>query len=183
MTPDNAADHQKFTELIKGFTVAVLTTRRNGFLRSRPMGTPDGHYDGALWFMTKSGSEKVTEINADPNVNVSYSDEGKERYITVCGRATIVNDQEKARQLWTPIAKAWFSGPDDPDLVLVRVEIDGAEYWDSPGGAMVAMFNMLKLAFTGEVADMGENRQMQLSSHQHETPMRVARGLGGYPNE
>ena len=35
------------------------------------------------------------------------------------------------------------------------------------------MFNMLKLPFTGDVADMGDNKQLRIGDHQFESPERA----------
>jgi general stress protein 26 len=51
----------------------------------------------------------------------------------VSGRAEVVHDKTKAEELWTPgVATRFPTGPDDPRLVLLRVEVEAVEYWDSP---------------------------------------------------
>ncbi|MGE0632599.1 MAG: pyridoxamine 5'-phosphate oxidase family protein, partial [Pseudobdellovibrionaceae bacterium] len=35
----------------------------------------------------------------------------------------------KAEELWNPLYKTWFKqGLEDPDLVLLKVKVDSAEY-------------------------------------------------------
>jgi general stress protein 26 len=44
-----------------------------------------------------------------------------------------VRDTEKMRALWSSGLDRWFPrGLDDPDLALLEVRIDKAEYWDRP---------------------------------------------------
>jgi len=128
----------KLAELIRDVRVAMLTTvTADGALRSRPMLTCGvGPEDGGLWFFTRADAAKVDEALHQPRVNVSYAEPGQNRYVSVSGSATLVRDREKIRQLWNEGERVWFPrGPDDPDLALLRVSVEWAEYWDGPAGA------------------------------------------------
>jgi general stress protein 26 len=100
MGRDNA---QVLAEKIAGIPTAMLTTRaRDGRLISRPMVTPPLADDGVLWFFTRAGAETVEEITLDADVCATFVDPARHRYVAAAGRASIVNDPEKARALWTP---------------------------------------------------------------------------------
>lgn len=142
-----------------------------------------GHYDGAIWFLTAIDSEKVEEIAHDDHVNVTYVDPSSNKFVSICGSASIIDDQAKREEMWTPMAKIWFTGPDDPNLAVMRVEIRGAEYWNAPQRAMITMFNNLDIPYTGEVADLGENRQMRLTDKQFVSAESLSRGTGTFQNE
>ncbi len=47
-------------------------------------------------------------------------------------------------------------GADDPALALVRVQVDIAEYWDSPSGTMLMAYGYVKAVTTGKRPDTGE---------------------------
>ena len=38
----------------------------------------------------------------------------------------------------------------DPDLVLLKIDAESAEYWDTPGTNVVYLFGMLKTLVTGK---------------------------------
>lgn len=175
-------DPEVLAGLIQDVEFVMLTTKRGEHLRSRPMAVLPHHYDKDLWFMTAFDSDVVDEIRADPHVNVAYSDEETEKFVSVCGTAETLHDPVKAREMWQPIAQVWFESADDPKLLMIRVRIDGVEYWNSPNGQVVAMFDMLKLLYTGNVADLGESRQLQLTDKQFTSGMRTARGTGSNPS-
>jgi general stress protein 26 len=120
--------------LIKDIKFAMLTTvEDDGSLRSRPMATQQAEFDGDLWFFTGASSAKVGEVQRDRQVNVSYADTDGQRYVSVSGTAQLVRDRAKIKELWNPIFKAWFpDGLDDPDLALLKVAVERAEFWDSP---------------------------------------------------
>jgi general stress protein 26 len=155
---------QKLASLIKDIRFAMLTTVcPDGTLRSRPMATQQDEFDGVLWFFTSANEPKVREIQNDDHVNVSYADPDKNNYVSVSGRATLVRDKVIAKELWNPFFKAWFpKGLDDPQLALLRIAVEKAEYWDSPNSKLVQLAGFLKAVATGKQAKGGENEKITL---------------------
>jgi general stress protein 26 len=145
---------EKVAELVKDVRTAMLVTLDDqGHPRSRPMGTMEAPFDGTLWFFTAKDSEKVREIEQHPRVNVAYASPSKESYLSISGVAQIVNDRAKVRELWSPILRAWFEDPEDPDIRLVKVDVEEAEYWDTPGGKVASLIGLVKGAVMGKGAD------------------------------
>jgi len=117
--------------------------------------------EGVMWFMTGLDTEKAHEVEEDSAVNVAFANEGDNRFVSISGRCRLVQDIPKQKELWTSFARAWFDGPEDSNLVLMRVEIDGAEYWDGPKSKMVMMVGWLKSKVTGGGIDMGDNATIE----------------------
>jgi general stress protein 26 len=142
----------KLRELMKDIQVAMMTTiEADGSLRSRPMQLQEAEFDGSLWFLTDAKTAKVYEIERDHHVNLSFSHPTKANYVSVSGLARLVRDRAKAEELWTPLHKAWFpQGLDDPNLALLRVDIQKAEYWDSPSSKVVQLIGFVKAIATGK---------------------------------
>ena len=136
----------KLNELIKGIEFAMLTTiRSNGSLHSCPMATAEVHGDGALWFFSGNNSEKVEAIKSDPRVNLAYFDSGSQRYVSITGHAEPLRDHAKAKELWSARYERWFpKGLVDPNLILLRIEVREAEYWDGAVGRMVQLAGFAK---------------------------------------
>lgn len=131
----NVEETKKLRDLIHDVEVAMLTTtERDGSLRSRPLQTLEVENDDELLFFTSKKSGKVDEIERDAQVNVAYAHPGNNTYVSVTGTASIEKDRAKVKELWSPIHKAWFEGPDDPNLIILRVRLVRAEYWDAPSG-------------------------------------------------
>lgn len=130
---------KKLRKLIRGSPVAMLTTvASDGSLRSRPMATPEGDFDGELWFFTRYHSPKSDEIQENQKVNVTYASPKNDRYLSVSGRAALVRDPEKVKELWRGALKQWFpEGKKDPELALLKVTVERAEYWDADENRMV----------------------------------------------
>jgi general stress protein 26 len=154
---------EKLSDLIKDVEIAMLTTIDDGILRSRPMRTQDFEFDGELWFFTSSKTHKTAEIEKDNRVNVSYAAPDSNTYVSVSGRAEIVKGQAKIDRYWSEIHRAWFpEGKNAPDLVLLKVNVEQAEYWDSPSSTIVQIAGFLKAIATGERARGSENEKINL---------------------
>jgi general stress protein 26 len=157
-------DLKKLKALIKDIDFCMLTTiDQRGDLHSRPMSS-NGDIDpnGDLWFFTGASSHKVSEIDDSPRVNVSFADPQNQNYVSITGRARLVRDRKKIEELWQPQFRTWFpEGTDDPNLALLRVKIQKAEYWDSPSSPISFALNFVEAIVTGEEPDMGEHKQMK----------------------
>lgn len=115
--------------LIKNIDTAMLTTVSDEGLVSRPMKTQEVEFDGDLWFFTKKETEKYREILHEKDVNVAYV--GKS-YVSVRGRAEIVEDLNKKKELWSKAyEKIMQTTYDDPDVILIKIEAEAAEYWET----------------------------------------------------
>jgi general stress protein 26 len=130
---------RRLRKLIKGARIAMFTTTAaDGRLRSRPMATLKGGFDGDLWFVTRSTTPKAEEIRDNQHVNVAYADPEGERYASISGLASLVRDPAKVEELWSRRLRAWFpGGKKDPELALIRIRIDRAEVWDPKTANMV----------------------------------------------
>lgn len=157
------SDDEKFADLIKDIRVAMVTTvRPDGSLHTRPLSTLKYEGGDELYFFIAIDSPKVNEVDEDMHVSVAYADNADHNYVAVAGTGVVYKDRQKSEELWTPFAKAWFpEGLDDPNLALLRVHIDRAEYWLSPG-RVAYLFGVAKASLTGKPTNMGENRKLTL---------------------
>ena len=155
---------KKVAELIKDARICMLTTMTpEGKHVARPMGLQDVEFDGDLWFFSYLSSNKVGQIEYEPQVNVAFSDQKHNAWTSITGLAEIVSDKSKMEELWTPLLKAWFpEGLETPGICLIKVHADSAEYWDSPNSTAVNLFGMVKAAITGKQPDAGENKTIDL---------------------
>ncbi|TDB69209.1 pyridoxamine 5'-phosphate oxidase family protein [Arundinibacter roseus] len=154
----------KVQELIDSIEVAMITSMEaNGDHRSRPMQTQKLDADGCLWFLTTKTSHKTETLKEFPQVNVSYADKQNQSYLSLTGTASLTDDPEIKKELWNPIAKAWFpKGLEDPDLTILKVQIKDAEYWDSSSSKMVQAFEIAKALITGDTYEEGEHGKVTL---------------------
>jgi general stress protein 26 len=121
--------------LVRQMKVGMLTTiEADGSLRSRPLQTVELDREGRLWFFTQARSPKSERAQAgDHQVSLSYADPRDADFASISGTARVVRDAGRMRGLWSSQLERWFPrGLEDPDLALLEVRIDKAEYWDEP---------------------------------------------------
>ena len=169
MTAPSPAERQeriaKLADLIDDIRICMLTTvDTDGKPWSRPMAVQEVGFGGDLWFFTRDDSEKVDHIERNRKVGVSFSHPKRQDYVTMAGTALIVKDKQKAEEMWSEALEAWFpKGVHDSHLRLIKVEVERAEYWDSPSSPIVYALGYLKSKITGEPAtDLGENEKVDL---------------------
>ena len=148
---------KKFKKLVNEINVCMFITNNanssNEFDHTRPMWTIEVEDSGAVWFFTDIRSIKVEEVSKDQNVHLVYSHPGKESYLDVWGRGTVVTDKQQIKDKWTPMVKAWFPGGiDDPNISLLKVQPEQLYYWDAEAGKMVSFLKIIAGAITGNKA-------------------------------
>jgi general stress protein 26 len=156
---------QKLYALIEEMETAMFTTRRaDGHLVSRPMATQKHAAGAHLWFVTTRTSEKLVEIGDDPHVNLAYYKDRTREWVSVSGRARIVDDRAKIHELYQPDWRAWFGDeggendgtPDDPRMVLIGVDIEMAMFLEVNKPQPIVLFEIVKGIVTGNTPDVGE---------------------------
>lgn len=146
-------------EMTENVRICMFTTvSLKDELSARPMATVKVEDDGSIWFFSNEYDLKSKEISKDNQVMLAYSDPAKNTYITVNGKAKLINDQVRKEAYFSPAVKAWFpDGLEDPRLILICVEPVAAEYWDGTSSKVVVAFNMLKAIVTGDEYDAGKH--------------------------
>lgn len=147
----------KLVELTKDSRFCMLTTvDHDGTLVSRPMSRQDVDLDLELWFIATRDSRKVAHLRANPTASVTVSSDSS--WVSLAGTAEVVDDLAKLKEFWSTFAEAWIpEGPEDPNAILIRVDVSTAEYWDNPGGRISSVISFAKSKLTGQPYDGGEN--------------------------
>jgi general stress protein 26 len=154
----------KIAEMIKDIRIAMLSTvSPEGTIHSRPMATQEVEFRGELLFLTRQESSKTDEIAHDARVTLNYVDSKTYRFVTLAGHAALSKDPAAIHELWNPLYKAWFpNGENDPEITVIRVNVDQAEYWEAPGNAVMRGYQLLKAAVTKGGSPVGEHQAVAL---------------------
>ncbi|MED4599503.1 pyridoxamine 5'-phosphate oxidase family protein [Paenibacillus validus] len=124
------------TELLEDQIAGVLAANR-----ICSFGTVDGnkpmvrdmalfHEGLTLYLATNSKTDKVDELQNNPNVHVLVGYDGKRSsdILQIQARAEICKDNALRERLWNESFKAWFQGPHDPDYVILEIKPERIEY-------------------------------------------------------
>ena len=147
---------EKIKEIVeKADTCLFCTNMKTGEpFSTRPMSTQEVDNEGNLWFLSDKQSNKNMELKQDDHVQLLYSSSNHAGFLNVFGKATVLYDKEKIKELWKPLIKTWFQGgEDDPNISVIKVTPEQGYYWDTKHGKMVAFFKMLASVVSGKTMD------------------------------
>jgi len=146
----------KLKEIAEG-TVCHFCSFTEAFsIESRPMHTQQVDDKGSLWFFSGKDSSLNAELGENNKVQLLYSRNSKNEYISIEGMALISKDAEKIEELWSGWAKTWFTeGKDDPNLTLIEVVPTSGYYWDTQHSKMISLIKIAAGAITGKTMDDG----------------------------
>lgn len=150
-------NQQNLYDLASSFRNAMLVTRGlDGSLHARPMAVAELEPDADAYFSTSLESPKIAEIEANPEVLVTF--QSRAEFATIQGRATVVRDPAEIDRLWSEDWRVWFpKGKDDPNLCLLKVSADRGEYWDTSGlEGLKFAFESVKARLAGRTPQKSE---------------------------
>jgi general stress protein 26 len=172
LSPTELAD--KAWKLAEKIRIALFTTWDGTQQRIRPLSANVDRDEHAIYFLIgvdggttlaeATGAPSLTlaeQIEKYPTVTLAFADQGGSDYVAITGEAEVSNDRAKIKELWTPFAKAWWDGPEDPNIRLVTVRPENAEIWEGPN-KLIAYAVMLTAAATGAKPAVGDHGAVRL---------------------
>ena len=148
----DAGDRARLVELMRDMPIAMLTTFGGAGIRSVPMARQEVEPNAEMWFIAARDTRHVADIEVEPRVAITFS--SRDSWVALTGTAAVVDDEVKLKELWNTFAEAWLpGGPEDPNAVLIKVVVDEAEYWDTPGGKVASLISFAKTKLTGHTYD------------------------------
>ena len=160
-TNSSTEQREHFISLLRRFdTVMLVTLNSDHEFHGRPMAVAAIEPDGRLWFLTGKDTAKVHEIEMDSHAYLTAQD-GDSAFLTLSGRASLIEDREKVAELWQEGFKIWFpGGKDDPDIELISIRPEYGEFWDTAGGNRAKFYwEAAKAYVTGTTPDPDQTGQ------------------------
>jgi general stress protein 26 len=118
--------------LTAGFC-ALITVDETGLPQARVMDPfpPDDRM--VVWFGTNPKSRKVKQIRHNPRVSLHYFDPEGFRFVTIAGRARLVDDPQEKAKRWKSTWEGLYPNRDDAYL-LIEVTPERLEVLDPQHG-------------------------------------------------
>jgi len=119
----------------------LITVDEKGQPHAREMSPFSPENDWVIWFGTTKGSRKTNQILHNPNVMVYYYDTKGMSYVSVSGKARLVDNPDKKAKYWKDGWELFF--PDrDKKYILIEVIPEKLEvcsfmyklFWDPATG-------------------------------------------------
>lgn len=157
-----ADDVARVWRLMESIGICMLASRDGEKIRARPMGAIPRSVENTIYFLTDQRGHKDEEVAGDNHVCLMFSKPGDGKFLTVTGRARVLDDRALIRDLWNSAAEAWWSGPEDPGVRVIEVTPEDAQFWEGPHG-IAASVQMVIAAATSMPPVMGDQRKVDLS--------------------
>ncbi|EGV44442.1 general stress protein [Bizionia argentinensis JUB59] len=157
---------EKIRALIDEPKIVMLATQLNKTPFSVcPMTLQQMDAQGDLWFFSSRTSGHFSDIQEDNRVQIIYTDEVKNKYLSIYGHATHIVDQKKIDELWNPALNTWFEGKEDANLALLNINMENAYYWDTSQNKLVSFFKIVDGSITDNTPDLGEKGNINMQNH------------------
>jgi general stress protein 26 len=102
---------------------ALITIDDEGQPRARTMDPFAPEDDFTIWFGTNTKSRKVKQIKNEPRVTLYYFDKPSSSYVTIHGKAQIIDDAKEKMKFWKNNWSAFYpSFPQGYTLIKVTPE-------------------------------------------------------------
>jgi general stress protein 26 len=161
MAVNDSEDIHRVWKLMEKIGVCMLASKDGEKIRSRPMRAHARESENAIYFLTDARGHKDEEVMQDDHVCLSFSQPSDGKFLTVTGRARVLNDRALIKDLWDASAEAYWTGPDEPGVRAIEVTPDDAQFWEGPHG-VVATFQMIAAAATAGPPVLGDQRKVDL---------------------
>ncbi|TAA73604.1 pyridoxamine 5'-phosphate oxidase family protein [Planococcus salinarum] len=121
-------------EILDSSKVGVLATVKGNKPHTRYM---TFFHDGfTLYTATSRKTQKVDELEANPHAHILLGYEGEgvgDTYLEIEGRMAAHDDSQIIEKVWNEHLTGWFSGPDDPNLLILRIHPDRVRLMNKKG--------------------------------------------------
>jgi general stress protein 26 len=97
---------------------ALITLDASGRPQARTMDAFPPEADMTVWLATNPKSRKVEQIRKDPRVTLYYFDASSQSYVTLFGRARLVDDVAEKGKRWKDDWKAFYPDRDASYLLM-----------------------------------------------------------------
>lgn len=85
---------------------------------------------------TSKQTEKVDELERNPHTHLLIGYDGKgfgDEYLAIEGTVIISSDERLKEKVWNKHMAHWFSGPEDPNLIILKVLPDSIFLMNNKG--------------------------------------------------
>lgn len=115
-------DREIAEKILKHNMVGTMATVQQNKPHSRYM--TFFNEDFTLYTVTSKDTHKVEELKQNPNTHILIGYDGKgfgDAFLEIEGTVEITDDESYREKVWNKALKFWFSGPDDPEMIILKV--------------------------------------------------------------
>jgi len=113
-----------------------------------PMTAQFDAHRGPIWFYSGRSNRLAQDLGAGRDTMAQFVGKGHDIFACLAGRLSEETDPAMIDRFWSDMVAAWFEqGRDDPELMMLRLDIRHAEIWQPD----ISIMGQLKMVFGGDV--------------------------------
>ncbi len=127
-------NREEALKILEDSSIGTMASVRDGKPHSRYMMFFNDGF--TIYTETSKKSEKVDEIKKNTHTHIIIGYEGKgfgDEYLEIEGTVSISDDESLKEKVWHEQMKYWFSGPEDPDLIILKVSPNSLRIMNKKG--------------------------------------------------
>lgn len=146
---------EEFWHAMEHSPYVMISLRGAGTVHAEPMTAMlDRDARHTVWFFTS----KQNRIAPGGRAMAQFAAKGHDVFACLSGSLSVENNPAIRDKHWSKMVEAWFpGGKNDPNMLMLRFEIDDAEVWTADLG-IVGTFKMLT-GQTVNTSEMGEHER------------------------
>jgi general stress protein 26 len=147
---------RRIDEVLDGVRVAMLTTETDDGLEARPL-TIVAQDEDTVWFLVSRSAHWVNAATLSGQDSLlAFEDARHASYVCLVGHLRLDDEPRRVRDLWTAPARAYFDGPEDPDVVALAFDVTGGRWWDGPESRIGQSLALARAIVTHDASKVGE---------------------------
>ena len=154
-TPGNAAElKDRFWKAMVDSAYVMLQLDADPHTAAPMTAQLDKDADSAIWFFTRRDN-RFAEMGA---ATATFASKGHDVFARFHGVLSEETSRERLDKQWSTFVAAWFpGGKDDPDLLMLRMDLGDASIWS----AELGLFNTARMALGMDVTDKVEGQRTE----------------------
>ena len=98
---------------------------------------------GPLWIFTSTDNVLAQRTQAPQRAIATFASMGHDIFASLQGALVRDDDRAVIERLWNPFVAAWYEGKDDPDIALLRMDLESAKIWENASSLMAGIKALL----------------------------------------
>jgi general stress protein 26 len=122
---------------------------------TRPMTAQLVGDEGPIWFFGSKESALADNLAAGGHkaAVMVFAAKDHDLFASVHGSLSVETDRAMVERLWSPFVAAWYTGKDDPKMLLMRLKPSEGQIWLDGSGVMAGIKMMLGVDPKGDYKD------------------------------
>jgi general stress protein 26 len=135
---------KKFWKALKSDRTVMLGVAGADNSHTRPMTALLDGDEGPIWFFGSKESALASNLVAGGHnaAVMVFAAKDHDLFASVHGSLSVETDRAIVERLWNPFVAAWYTGKDDPKMLLMRLNPSEGQIW-LDGSGVVAGIKML----------------------------------------